>query len=157
MLKNRSISSSELGDAEFSMTNVFSTGGRTFLTNLAQDLHLTLSWDEYDDEDQNLVVLRFPGALESPLDDKDSESDSQDEAEAAAVVDRVLRRYDNAEELIENAEDDCASQEEVRLKQKMDEWKRAYYWVWHHSHSLDTPSNNPFRISSGHCTMTPVR
>jgi len=130
VLENRSISPSELREAELSMPNAFSTGGRTFLTNLSQDLHLTLSWDEYDDEDQNLVVLRFPGALGSPLDDKVSESDSQDEAEATATVDRVLRGYDNAKVLIENVEDNCDSQEEeVRLKQKMDEWKRVYYRV----------------------------
>lgn len=97
--------------------------------NLAQDLHLTLSWDEYDDDDQNLVVLRFPGALESPLDDEDSESDSQDEEEAAAAVDRVLGKYDKAKILMEDADDNFDSREENKLKQKMDEWKRTYYRV----------------------------
>ena len=111
------------------MPNIFSAGEREFLTNLAQNLHLTLSWDEYDDEDQNLVVLRFPGVLESPLDDEDSESDSQDEAEAATAVDRVLRKYDKAKMLTENVDDNFDSREELRLKQKMDEWKRTYYWV----------------------------
>ena len=131
------------------MPNVFSTEERTFLTHLAQDLHLTLSWDEYDDEDQNLVVLRFPGGLESPPDDEDSESDSQDEAEATAAIDRVLRKWDNARMLAENVEDN--------YEQKMDEWKRAYYSVRHLSHSLDRPSNNPFSKSSGCRTMTPTR
>ena len=129
VLENRSIPSSELRNAELSMPNMFSAGERAFLTNLAQDLHLTLSWDEYDDEDQNLIVLRFPGVLESPLDDEDSESDSQDEAEATAAVDRVLRKYDKANVLTENVEANFDSREELRLKQKMDEWKRTYYWV----------------------------
>jgi 5'-3' exoribonuclease 1 len=128
VLENRSLSSSELRNAKLSMPNTFSAGERAFLTNLAQDLHLTLSWDEYDDEDQNLVVLRFPGALSHPW-MKDSESDSQDEAEATAAVDRVLRKYDKAKMLMENVEDNFDSREELRLKQKMDEWKRAYYWV----------------------------
>jgi 5'-3' exoribonuclease 1 len=143
VLENRSISSSELRNAKLSMPNMFSAGERAFLTNLTQDLHLTPSWDEYDHEDQNLVVLRFPGALESPLDDEDSESDSQDEAEATTAVDRVLRKYDKAKMLMENVEDNFDSREEIRLKQKMDEWKRKYYGVWHHSHSLEVPSNNP--------------
>jgi len=111
------------------MPNMFSAGERAFLTDISQDLHLTLSWDEYDDDDQNLVVLRFPGALESPLDDENSESDSQDDAEATAAVDRVLRKYDKAKVLTENVEDNFDSREELRLKQKMDEWKRVYYRV----------------------------
>lgn len=139
VLENRSTSSSELRNVELTMPNVFSAGERAFLTTLAQDLHLTLSWDEYDDEDQNLVVLRFPGALESPLDDEDSESDSQDDVEATAAVDRVLHKYDKAKMLMENVEDNFDSREELRLKQKMDDWKREYYSVRRLSHLLDIP------------------
>jgi len=157
VLENRPLSSPELRNAELSMPNVFSAGERAFLTNLAQDLHLTLSWDEYDDEDQNLVVVCFPGALDSPLDDEDSESDSQDEAEATAAVDRVLQKYDKARMLMEDVEDNFDSREELRLKQKMDEWKRAYYQVLHLSHSLDAPSDNPSRVNSGYRMMTPTR
>ena len=127
--ENRSISSSELRNAKLSMPNMFSARERAFLTSLAQDLHLALSWDEYDDEDQNLVVLRFPGALEAPLDDEDSESDSQGEAEATTAVDRVLRKYDKAKMLMENVDDNFDSREDARLEQKMDEWKQAYYRV----------------------------
>ena len=129
VLENRSMPSSELRNVDLSMPNVFSARERALLVNLAQDLHLTLSWDEYDDDDQNLVVLRFPGALESPLDDEDSESDSQDEEEAAAAVDRVLGKYDKAKILMEDADDNFDSREENKLKQKMDEWKRTYYRV----------------------------
>lgn len=157
VLGNRSIPSSELRNAKLSMPNVFSAGERAFLTNLTQDLHLTPSWDEYDDEDQNLVVLRFPGVLESPLDDEDSESDSQDEAEATAAVDRVLRKYDKGKMLMEDADDNFDSREETRLKQKMDEWKRVYYWVCDFYHSPDVRSNNPSRINSGYRMMTPIR
>ena len=129
VLENRSMPSSELRNIDLSMPNVFSARERALLVNLAQDLHLTLSWDEYDDDDQNLVVLRFPGALESPLDDEDSESDSQDKEEAAAAVDRVLGKYDKAKILMEDADDNFDSREENKLKQKMDEWKRTYYRV----------------------------
>ena len=147
VLENRSIPSSEFRNAELSMPNVFSAGERAFLTNLAQDLHLTLSWDEYDDEDQNLVVLHLPEVLESPLDDEDSESDSPDDEEATAAVDRVLRKYEKAKMLTENVQDNFDSREELRLKQKMDEWKQAYYWVRCLFHRLDTPPNDSFRIN----------
>ena len=129
VFENRSLPSSGLRDAELSMPNIFSVGERAFITKLALDLHLKLSWDEYDEEDQNLVVLRFPGALESPLDERDSDSDSQDDSEALAAVDRVLRKYDKAKMLMENDEDNFNSREELRLKQKMDDWKRTYYSV----------------------------
>ena len=129
VLENRSISSSELRDAELSMPNTFSAGERAFLTSLSLDLHLTLSWDEYDEDDQNLVVLRLPGAFESPLDEQDSDSDSQDDAEATAAVDRVLKKYDKAKTLMENSEDNFDLREELRLRRKMDDWKRTYYQV----------------------------
>lgn len=114
---------------ELSIPNKLSSGEQAFLANLALDLHLTLSWDEYDEDDQNLVVLRFPGALESPIDEEDSDSDPQDDTEATAAVDRVLRKYEKAKMLMENAEDNFDLREELRLKQKMDDWKRAYYSV----------------------------
>ena len=129
VLENRSISASEIKGAELSMPNIFSAGERAFFTDLSLDLHLALSWDEYDDDDQNLVVLRFPGALESPLDEQDSDSDSQDDAEATAAVDRVLSKYDKAKTVMEDAEDNFDSREEIRLKRKMDDWKRGYYLV----------------------------
>lgn len=102
------------------------------------------------------MVLRFPGALESPLDDEDSENDSEDE-EATDAVDRVLRKYDKAKVLMENADDNFDSREEVRLKQKMDEWKRTYYWVRYLYRFLGVPSDNSFRINSRYRTMTPAR
>lgn len=138
------------------MPNSFSAGERAFLTTLAFDLHLTPSWDEYDEDDQNLVVLRFPGALESPI-DEDSDSDSQDETEATAAVDRVLRKYDRARMLMENAEDNFDSREELRLKRKMDDWKRAYYSVRHPRYPSDVPSHNLFRINLACHMMTPNR
>lgn len=108
------------------MPNTLPARERVFLTGLARDLHLTLSWDEYDEEDQNLVVLRFPAALGS-ISDEDNENDSQDEPDTTAAVDRALRKYDEAEILKETVEDNFGLREEHRLEQKMDEWKRTYY------------------------------
>ena len=133
VLENRPMSSSDLRDAKLSMPNTFSAGERAFLFNLAHDLHLTLSWDEYNEEDQSIVVLRFTGALESPLDDQGSESDSQFEAD---IVDLALRKYTEAEILVETAEDNFDSREELRLQHEIDDWKRAYYLVWDLSRSL---------------------
>jgi hypothetical protein len=129
VLENRSASSSMLNGAELSFSNTFSAGERALLINLAHDLRLTLSWDGYDEEGQNIVVLRFPGALEPPSDDQDSEGDSQDEATAVAAVDFVLRKYNEAKTFVETAEDNFDSREELKLQCKVDNWKRTYYLV----------------------------
>jgi 5'-3' exoribonuclease 1 len=41
------------------MPNHFSARERAFIAMLAQDLHLAIRWDEYDEEDVNLVTWRF--------------------------------------------------------------------------------------------------
>ena len=46
------------------MANIFPARDRLFISNLAEELHLHLAWDEYDEDDQNLVTWRFPGELD---------------------------------------------------------------------------------------------
>ena len=157
VVKNRLIPPSELQDAELSLSNVFSPGERTFLVNLAHDLHLTISWDEYDDDDENLVVLRYPSPSESPLGERYSGSHPQDEVEATAAVDGVLKKYDEAKILIGTVGDSFDSQEEFELKQKMEDWKRSYYQVCDPACYLRVLSNNPLRRSWGYHMTTPIR
>ncbi len=100
-----SLSPKHLRDAQLSMPNTFSAGDRKFINDLGNDLHLELAWDEYDEQDQNLVTLRFPGALEEPLpvngneerdeDGADDEWEDEDE-EGREAVDRVLKKYEKA-------------------------------------------------------------
>ena len=157
VLENRSTSSSKLRDAELSQPNTFSAGERAFLINLAQDLNLTLSWDEYDEDDQNLAILRFSDAPESPWDEQGSESDSRDEADIIAAVDLALRKYEEAKVLVETVEDNFDLREEIRLASKVDDWKRGYYWVWDLSPSSDALSYNLIRISSRYHMTTLTR
>lgn len=129
MLENRPTSSSKLGRAGLTLPNTFSAGDRALLINLAQDLHLILSWDEYNEEDQNVAVLRFPGALEPPSNDQDSESDSREEAAAVAAIDLTLRKYNEAKIVVETVKDNFNSREELTLQCKAEDWKRTYYLV----------------------------
>ena len=46
------------------MLNTFPAFERQFIGTLAEDLHLLVTWDEYDEDDQNIVTWKFPGALE---------------------------------------------------------------------------------------------
>ncbi|KAF9781094.1 exonuclease II [Thelephora terrestris] len=127
VLERRSIPSTEQREVKLSFPNTFGAGERAFITKLADDLHLELSWDEYDEEDQNLAVLLFPGAFEPPSDEKVSESGSQGGVDTTAAVDCALRKYDEAKILMETPDDSFDSREGDKLKKKMDDWKRAYY------------------------------
>ena len=135
------------------MPNNFPARDRTFISKLADDLHLYVTWDEYDEEDetQNIVTWRFPGELEEPLPESNgsgsssgngsgtpAEEDGDDEAwededdeESKAAVDRVLAKYEKAKVSEVDQEGDFDARYELSIKEKMDEWKRGYYKVCH--------------------------
>lgn len=141
------------------MPNMFPARERKFIAELAAELHLDVSWDEYDDEDQNLVVFRLPGSLKvtgkSPnggsgagsakdeqIDDDGDEAwvdepevpeeseESEEDAEALEAVDRVLNKYERAK-VVEEEEEDFDVRHERAIQERMDEWKRGYYRVCH--------------------------
>ena len=104
--------------SRLTMPNNFPARDRTFISKLADDLHLYVTWDEYDEEDetQNIVTWRFPGELEEPLpegngsgsssgngsgtpeeeDENDDAWEDEDDEESKAAVDRVLGKYERA-------------------------------------------------------------
>jgi 5'-3' exoribonuclease 1 len=120
------------GETKISFVNSFPARDRAFLSNLAKELNLVLTWDEYNDKDENLAVLRLPvssnGAKNGNGENKDEESSEDDGGEAGNfAVDRVLNKYKRATTL----EDEGTAEEryEVELKRRMDDWKRDYYRV----------------------------
>ena len=141
VLERRQLSPSQhAGQPPLTMVNDFPARDRQFITRLAEDLHLSVAWDEYDSEDRNLVTWRFPGELEEPLpedqngktgqtsgDDEDWED--EDDEEARAAVDRVLNKYEKAKVMEEDKDGDFDARYEMSIKEKMDEWKRGYYKV----------------------------
>jgi 5'-3' exoribonuclease 1 len=145
VLQYRSASSLALRNALLTMPNTFPARDREFITRLAEDLHLSITWDEYDEDDQNLVSWRLPGALEEPLPesgtatpgesaDSDREDDEEawedeDDEEARKAVDRVLAKYSKAKVAPEDGEGDFDARYQASIKEKMDEWKRHYYQV----------------------------
>jgi len=124
--------------ARLAMLNDFPARDREFINSLGADLHLELAWDEFDDDDRNLVTFRLPGTAEEPqadveevdgADENEGEwvSDEEDE-EARNAVDRVLKKYRNAK-VLERASEDFDDRYDQALKEKMDEWKQSYYMV----------------------------
>ena len=122
--------------ARLELLNDFPARDREFINSLAADLHLEIAWDEYDENDQNIVTFSVPGTLEEPQADPEGEgeenedewvSDEEDE-EARNAVDRVLDKYRKAK-VLERASEDFDERYEETVKEKMDEWKRSYYMV----------------------------
>ncbi|KAG8953065.1 hypothetical protein FRC04_003012 [Tulasnella sp. 424] len=108
-------------NASVAFVNDFPARDRMFLVKLAADLHLTLTWDEYDEEDRNLATL-YP-----PEPDADEEEESEDE-EAIAAVDRVLRKYERAGLIDRHDTEAFNAREQGRLQERMTAWKEDYYW-----------------------------
>ena len=71
-----------------SMPNTFPARELTFIAKLAEDLNLNISWDEYD-EDQNLVVWRFPSSTETRADEEESSEDEEEDDEEEEEDDEV--------------------------------------------------------------------
>jgi len=146
-LDNRNQSPPRDRHALLSMPNTFPARERKFITTLAEDLHLSVTWDDYDENDQNLVTWRFPGALEQQLpepdeaqetngdtegegewEDVDDDDESEDE-ESNEAVDRVLKKYGKAQVVDDDEGGGFDARYEQSMKEKMDEWKRGYYKV----------------------------
>jgi len=145
--------------ARLAMPNDFPARERKFIGKLAEDLHLSLRWDEFDDEDVNLVTWRFPrptGDSEEEGEDKsggdqdvdvngevpanggsgveadggESEwEDDEEDEESRAAVDRVLKKYEKAPVVRDDEGGGFDARYERSIKEKMDEWKRDYYRV----------------------------
>lgn len=125
---NRSGSASN--SPSLTMPNTFPARERKFITDLAGDLHLEVTWDEYDAQDQNLVTLRLPGALSQSVPEDDGEGEWEDvDEEGSKAVDRVLRKYEKAPVADDDEEGDFDERHERGIQEKMDEWKRGYYKV----------------------------
>ncbi|KAF7981258.1 hypothetical protein HWV62_34139 [Athelia sp. TMB] len=144
ILSNRDKPAAHIRTASLSMPNTFAARERKFIATLAEDLKLSVSWDEYDDDDQNLIVWRLPGALDEPLPDpisdvpeeddseevwEDVEEDVEEEdEEGKAAVDRVLKKYATARVVDEATEGGgFDARHQASVMEKMDEWKRGYY------------------------------
>lgn len=115
---------------------------------------MSLAWDEYDEQDQNVVTFQFPSVmLDSAVNgnsgqEDDEEWEDQDDAvdaEAEIAVDRILAKYSKLKMVEDDEDGDFDERYEKKLKEKMDMWKRDYYrvgpFVYHPS------CLNPIRLS----------
>ncbi|KAL4065011.1 exoribonuclease 1 [Scleroderma yunnanense] len=125
------------------MPNTFPARDRKFIATLSEDFHLSISWDEYDEEDQNLITLQLPGgSQQAPPDLENGEADVEDDGEgewedvpeqededeeARSAVDRVLKKYEEAKVVDDDEGGGFDARYEESIKEKMAEWKGNYY------------------------------
>ncbi|KAI6154652.1 exonuclease II [Pisolithus tinctorius] len=124
------------------MPNTFPARDRKFISKLSEDLHLLTSWDEYDDDDQNLIILRLPDTLREPIPDVDDEEigvedkegegewedvPEEEDEEALLAVDRVLAKYEKADVADGDEGGSFDNRYEASIQEKLTEWKRNYY------------------------------
>ncbi|KAG6827914.1 hypothetical protein H0H92_009983 [Tricholoma furcatifolium] len=147
VLDNRKIASAQYTrTARLAMPNDFPARERKFIEKLAEDLHLSVRWDEYDEQDVNLVTWRFPSALEdsdgsTPVpteengtmtpngksDGEEGDWEDVEDEESIAAVDRVLKKYEKAHVMHDDEGGGFDARHERSIREKMDEWKRGYY------------------------------
>ncbi|KAM6490715.1 exonuclease II [Amanita muscaria] len=123
---------SPTSQTKLTMPNEFPARERAFINRLANDLYLSVSWDEFDEDDMNVVTWRVPGATEhadgvQTAEDDDSEWEDENDAESRAAVDRVLQKYEKAEVKDDDADGGFDARYEQSMQEKMAEWKRGYY------------------------------
>ncbi len=142
VLENRGGSVSPPNSPALTMPNDFSARERAFIDRLAEELHLSLTWDEYDEEDVNVVTWRLPeapeqhstqngnGVVNEDANEDEGEWEDEDDEESRAAVNRILQKYEKAPVMDEDADGGFDARYEQSVKLKMDEWKREYYKVW---------------------------
>ncbi|KIJ09179.1 hypothetical protein PAXINDRAFT_48683, partial [Paxillus involutus ATCC 200175] len=108
-------------NTSLTMPNTFPARDRNFISTLSTDLHLCVTWDEYDEEDQNLVTLRLSGSME------DRVPPNGDDEESRLAVDRVLKEYEKVPTVDDDEGGGFDARHEKSINDKMDEWKRTYY------------------------------
>ncbi|SCV74192.1 BQ2448_6624 [Microbotryum intermedium] len=92
-----------------------------FLASLTEKLQLSVAYDEFDEDDNPIVVLSFD---ESLLASARNDSEGQD---WLLTIGRVLSKYESAETPRQLTEEEQEEEHKSKVQQKMQEWKKEYY------------------------------
>lgn len=116
---------------EIVATTVSTQRDRRFLSDLADELRLEATYDEFDPDGNNLIVLSFDQAM---IDFNKEEagasgSDEGDADEGREAIQRVLKKYEKAQTAKEFDEAEWEEEQAVIIKEKMATWKNNYYRV----------------------------
>lgn len=121
--------SSPTPGAQVQFPAIYPARDRRFLQDLANALHLSIAFDEFDDNDEPVIVLRFDEDVFSSMMEELSLNGKEEEGEWRDAVNRVLNKYEKAQTLEDQSESDFEEAYETKLKEKMHGWKKEYYQV----------------------------
>lgn len=107
-------------DQELDLGTALKAADRKFVQDLADSAHI--SWaTKVNDEGERHLVLSFP-----PKPETDEGDDDEEEDESQLAVNRLVKKYDNAE-IQDVTNEEAQAQYEVLYQQKFQEWKDQYY------------------------------
>lgn len=110
---------------------------RRFLQDLADQLHLSIAFDEYNDKEEPIITLRLAEDMVDMMTAEDEDLAEgmdqidldDDEDEWREAINRVLEKYEKAPVIPDRTEAEFEEQYEAQFQQKMDTWRRDYYHV----------------------------
>lgn len=114
-------------NARLEIPNTLPARDRRFVSDLADELHLVVTYDEYDTAGTNLVVLSFDEEMLNLAREDQEDGEGGNEAEGAIL--RVVKKYEKAETAKEFDETDWEVEHAKQIEQKMTAWKNDYYRV----------------------------
>ncbi|XP_006459675.1 hypothetical protein AGABI2DRAFT_184268 [Agaricus bisporus var. bisporus H97] len=105
---------------KLTMLNTFPASERAFVTRLAEELHLSLRFDEFDENDNNILTLTLPGVQEDDEDGGVSKNEEEKEANGtsssdAEVVEESSGGPPDSDWEDTSGDDDDADNEESRI------------------------------------------
>ena len=115
-------------NARLAIPNTLPARDRRFVSDLADELHLAVTYDEYDEAGTNVVVLSFDETMINLAREDQDESEGESN-EAQDAIFRVVKKYETAETAKQFDEQDWEVEHAKQIEQKMTSWKRDYYKV----------------------------
>ncbi|KAA1070660.1 hypothetical protein PGT21_020445 [Puccinia graminis f. sp. tritici] len=133
-------------EATLALPACYPAKDRKFLRDLAAELNLCISFDEFNENDEPLITLAFDpdqsppedpaiNAVQDMLEDFQLGQPAKPETNTAqSKVDEVFHKYTQAAKEPEWNEDDFDQEQEQKFQKALSEWKSQYY---HEKMNLD--------------------
>lgn len=110
---------------------------RRFLADISDELHLAVTYDEFDRDGNSLIVVSFDETMmnlvaEEQSDDENSAVANDGEttgAEWKDAIKRVVAKYEKAPVAADFDESQYEDSHAKQLEEKMAAWKKEYYRV----------------------------
>lgn len=111
---------------------------RRFLQGLADQLRLSIAFDEFNDNDEPIIVLRLAEEMVDMITTEEEDLaqgmaevdlDDDEDDEWREAINRVLEKYEKAPVIPDRTEQEFEEQYEAQFQEKMNTWKQEYYRV----------------------------